>query len=912
MLAHAQLGALRHAARRWRVDRLALAVLVVTIAVTAALAAAVPRLATRVADEALQVDVARADDAARTLRITTTRVASGAGDGFLETETARAAALIDDGPPEVRRLAAEPRVTLDARRFIVGADAGPPAAGAFVTVRAQPGLETEVKLVAGRLPAGARFGKVSDERQLLTVEVAMSSQAAAALDAGLGNHLTVAPDPNAGPAAYDESITTTLALVGIFEPLDADAPYWAGRAQLLSPSTFDMGESQTLFATVAADSHGLAALAASGLQVTATALYPLDLVGVTAAEAPRLAAAFDSLPVAYRALPDTLFSTTTARSGLGPVLERFIESHAATGRLLSVALASLAGVAFVTLVLLALMLAARRRAARQLDRQRGASAIQVLLPAAVEALSLGGGSALCGFLVAAVLLPGGDDRTSLAAASLVAGIAATAIVGAAAVSLGDLRRRQAAPETSSQAPSRRRLVAELTTVLLAGLGIYLLRSRGLAASPGTGVDPFLAAVPLLAALAMALVVLRLYPLPLLALAAAAGRGRGLTAAFGLRRAGTGQRQHLPVVALLLATALGVFGLALAVSIGAGQALAALEEVGADYRVEAVTGPNPSRLGIADLPGVEAAAATWVLPDAPIITATRRGGASAQLLATEVDDLEAVTTEPLRAELHAAFEPGVPLPALISSRLGPETPIQGGERFSVVIGGQRVEMLAVERRGSWPAVAAGDAFVVVALPALEARLERTLAPTQLLVRGRPGLSGEIRDRALDAGAVSVVLARDETLAEVREAPFSVAVVSAYAISLAVAAAYVTLAVVIGLLLGRQARERDLAHLRTMGLGRREAFGLVALEQLPMPLIGVAAGSALGLGLVALIGPGLDLASFVGTTQPIALAVPWTLLVALGLGFAGVMLLVTLVAAMSARAVDPARALRLGET
>jgi ABC-type lipoprotein release transport system permease subunit len=81
---------------------------------------------------------------------------------------------------------------------------------------------------------------------------------------------------------------------------------------------------------------------------------------------------------------------------------------------------------------------------------------------------------------------------------------------------------------------------------------------------------------------------------------------------------------------------------------------------------------------------------------------------------------------------------------------------------------------------------------------------------------------------------------------------------------------------------------------------------------MPLIGVAAGSALGLGLVALIGPGLDLASFVGTTQPIALAVPWTLLVALGLGFAGVMLLVTLVAAMSARAVDPARALRLGET
>ena len=66
------------------------------------------------------------------------------------------------------------------------------------------------------------------------------------------------------------------------------------------------------------------------------------------------------------------------------------------------------------------------------------------------------------------------------------------------------------------------------------------------------------------------------------------------------------------------------------------------------------------------------------------------------------------------------------------------------------------------------------------------------------------------------------------------------------------------------------------------------------------------------LVALVGPGLDLAVFTGTEQSIPLTIPWLLLAALAAAFAAVMLLVTLVASLTARAVDPARALRLGDT
>lgn len=493
----------------------------------------------------------------------------------------------------------------------------------------------------------------------------------------------------------------------------------------------------------------------------------------------------------------------------------------------------------------------------------------------------------------------------------VAVAAAAALVAARAASLAELRRRPV--ETiSGERPARRRLAAELVIVLIAALGIYLLRSRGLAGSAEPGIDPFLAAVPLLAALAMGLLVLRAYPYPLLGLARMLGRGRGFTASFGLRRAGTGQSQRLPVVALLLATALGVFGATLAASIEDGQALAAREQVGADYRVEAVTGPNPSRLGIADLPGVEATTAAWVVSDAPIITATRRGGADALLVAVDVAGFADVSADPLPAALREAPSPDAPLPAVISANLGPGTTINQGDSFSVAIAGGRVEMLAVEVRSGFPAIASGERFVVTSLAAMEARLERTLAPTQLLVRGAPGLAGSIRDRALELGAVSVVIARDETLAEVRDAPFSVAVVNGYTLSLLIAALYVLVAVVIGLLLGREARERDLAHLRTMGLSRRDIIVLTALEQIPMPIIGVAAGTALGLLLVALVGPGLDLAAFTGTEQAVALSVRWLPLVGLGAGFAAVILLVTLVASLSAQAVDPARALRLGDT
>ena len=79
---------------------------------------------------------------------------------------------------------------------------------------------------------------------------------------------------------------------------------------------------------------------------------------------------------------------------------------------------------------------------------------------------------------------------------------------------------------------------------------------------------------------------------------------------------------------------------------------------------------------------------------------------------------------------------------------------------------------------------------------------------------------------------------------------------------VAFAYAALAVAAALALTGAARAVEVAHLRTLGLSRREATGLVIVEHGPTIIVAFVAGVLLGLGLFALLRDGLGLASLVG--------------------------------------------------
>ena len=73
-------------------------------------------------------------------------------------------------------------------------------------------------------------------------------------------------------------------------------------------------------------------------------------------------------------------------------------------------------------------------------------------------------------------------------------------------------------------PSARRLTVEVSLLLLAGLAAVLLRRRGLTLGE---VDPLLVSVPVLLAVAAAVLALRAYPWPLLLVSRLAARTRAV-------------------------------------------------------------------------------------------------------------------------------------------------------------------------------------------------------------------------------------------------------------------------------------------------------------------------------------------------------------------------------------------------
>jgi hypothetical protein len=117
-------------------------------------------------------------------------------------------------------------------------------------------------------------------------------------------------------------------------------------------------------------------------------------------------------------------------------------------------------------------------------------------------------------------------------------------------------------------------VLEAVVVVLSLLGVYLLRRRGVAET-GHGFDPYLAAVPPLLALAVGLLVVRLYPFLVRAAAEVAARRSDLVPALAFRRV---SRQPdaaaAPLLVLLIGVTIVVFSAAVAATLAEAQSGAA--------------------------------------------------------------------------------------------------------------------------------------------------------------------------------------------------------------------------------------------------------------------------------------------------------------------------------------------------
>jgi putative ABC transport system permease protein len=922
--------------RRLRVDRAQIAVLAVTVFATAFLAAAGPLLAVRASSDALRAELAHANPAERNLVVSTAQVLQvEPRSDQLAAETDRLRRLFGGSmPTQVARILGDARSSYATEPWVVLVEGQPPnPVRRTLVLTARPTVTDHLQLVDGRLPGAGSFDPPPVEQDpdhpvggTLHLELAMSRATATAMGIEVGDHLGMDERTRFGfSVGLDEQVEPTVIgeVVGLYDVPAPDEEFWAGDHRLVAASVGDFNVDGAAILSL----DGLTTLLASWPHLLTIAYtYPIVADGVVAASPAGLVAAIRDLRQAFNLVDAGSFFPLDARTGLGTLLTRYLAGQRQAFLLLGLVGIGVAGIAAAALLLLGVLLADRRRGALLIQRERGAGPLQLLGPAALEAIVITVPVALAGWLLATRLMPASAGDLPLRLALAVAGAATVACVAMVLpVAVRDLRgllRTSLAPAH----PSARRLVVDGLVIALAVVGVVFVRSRGVSgAAPGSqagDLNVYLAAVPLLAGLAAGLVVLRIYPYPVRALARLAGRLRGLVTPLALRRAGRAPGAvHVPLVALLVAAALGAFGATVAASIGNGQSVAAWRETGADYRVTSLTGGLPTTIDVAAIEGVEAIAGLWTDPDALLISSN--GGARLALIALDPAEIAAVTGgTPADPRLPAGLEEqpagdlgttAAPLPALIMSSLGDfRRQIGTGDTFQLSVLGSRVAFSGIAARGSFPGVPVGQRFVVVArdLLARAVGLPELRAGT-LLVRGRDGLAAAIRDEVTGSGQVAFVVARQEVVDGLRDAPLVTTVTLGFLVSLAVAAGYVTLTLVIGLLLAAAARSRDVAYLRTMGLSAGQSLRMAILEQVPPIIVAVAAGAGLGLAIVALIGRGLNLGAFAGADITADLTIDWLLLVVAGAWLIAVAAIGVGIGALAARRVDPSRALRIGD-
>ena len=166
-----------------------------------------------------------------------------------------------------------------------------------------------------------------------------------------------------------------------------------------------------------------------------------------------------------------------------------------------------------------------------------------------------------------------------------------AIAGPAAATVLTQRRAATASGRPDAAAGRahtlRRLVTETGLVLVAVAGLIVLRDQGLGPA---GADVYPAAAPILAAVPVAIVVLRAYPLVVRGLFRVTGGTAGASAYVGLARAvRVSASAVLPAFAMVLALGLVSFAGMVRGAVVRGEVASSWQQAGADA---VVTSPIP--------------------------------------------------------------------------------------------------------------------------------------------------------------------------------------------------------------------------------------------------------------------------------------------------------------------------------
>ncbi len=133
------------------------------------------------------------------------------------------------------------------------------------------------------------------------------------------------------------------------------------------------------------------------------------------------------------------------------------------------------------------------------------------------------------------------------------------------------------------------------------------------------------------------------------------------------------------------------------------------------------------------------------------------------------------------------------------------------------------------------------------------------------------AGGLRQAMLTVAPGVDVDSRSERSSAIRGAPVVGAASTGVDAGLVAALVYAAIALSAALALTGSARAPETAHLRTLGLTRRESIWLTIAEHGPTVVLAVGFGIVLGTGIFVALRPGLGLAAVVGSDLDVPLGI-----------------------------------------
>ena len=769
-------------------------------------------------------------------------------------------------------------------------------------------LSDNARLISGTMPRSASASNTSD--QALILQAAVTEPTAKRFGLRLGSLI----DLGQGSTMPASDPPIVLKVTGVIKATDPSSTFWTTDPLVAAPYLENPTTKPVWLGAALIGPNELSALqaAVNGAIVTMSWEFPLRTAGLSAAQAPGMLAAMTHLAsgnageAALQAAGLGLANLGQQEAGAGllnppslsangtGVLSAFIAGQDAVGTTDALLLA---GVAAATAILLLIGAVTRSDAFRTelaLSRARGGSTAQIAgrvlgatAAAAVPAL-------IAGVALAIVAVPDGGNTTSWVLAAIAAAIALTAPALIAAWEHRGLRSLAGTGRADLAAPRRsaRRLVVESTAIVVIVGGVVALRVRGLA--PGAGVDPYLVAAPVLIAIAAVLIAARVYPVPLRGLMRVMAARRGTVGFLGIAHSARARSvPMLPALALVVAMAVIALGGMVRAAVTSGQVSASWHQVGADAVVsaaEASTAISPAaQSAIAGVPGVRRSS--------PVFLMATNSTQAANLLigSTGSVSVGVVIVNPARYAALVADTPWPTFPARLlaappkgqragtipviaspsvaarmkgDSEGGMGRRAGGGGSRRLAFEGSILTLRLAATASSTPAVPGGGSFVILPSWASSRLIDNTTPNTMLLAGAHIDLralravvahrlpGGQITSRAaaLQAAAdLPIVHGSDVALEE----------------AAAAAAACAIAAVLLGVLLSGRDRTRLGVWLTAMGMTARQARRLALLDALPLLLVAILGGELASLALGPLIGPGLDLSAFTGSSAPVSL-------------------------------------------